>query len=105
MHPGQLGMAEYKEVDQYWTSQIISQIHYMADTGKIPVSGGGYGGPFAGFDGGFDDIWFDMSEIVRPTRDGIHGRETISTQVNLGKKPIQLKFNRRNWSYFQNELN
>ncbi len=92
VHPGQLGMAEYKEVDQYWTSQIISQIHYMADTGKIPVSGGGYGGPFAGFDGGFDDIWFDMSEIVRPTRDGIHGRETISTQINLGKKPIHLKF-------------
>jgi glutamate synthase domain-containing protein 2 len=91
VHPGQLGMAEYKEVDSYWTSQIISQIHYMADTGKIPVSGGGYGGKFAGT--GFDGIWFDMSEIVRPTRDGIHGRETISTQINLGKKPIHLKFN------------
>jgi len=91
VHPGQLGMAEYKEVDQYWTSQMISQIHYMADTGKIPVSGGGYGGAFAG--PGFDGIWFDMSEIVRPTRDGIHGRETISTLINLGKKPIHLKFN------------
>jgi glutamate synthase domain-containing protein 2 len=90
VHPGQLGMAEYKEVDQYWTSQVISQIHYVAETGKVPVSGGGYGGPFAG--PGFDGIWFDMSEIVRPTRDGIHGRETISTQINLGKMPIQLKF-------------
>ena len=27
-----------------------------------------------------------MSEIVRPTRDGIHGREYISTSVDLGRK-------------------
>ena len=26
-------------------------------------------------------MWTDMSEIVRPTRDGIHGREYISTSV------------------------
>ena len=58
VHPGQLGMAEYKEVDGYWTSQVISQIHYVADTGKIPVSGGGYGGSFAG--PGFDGIWFGI---------------------------------------------
>ncbi|MFQ6013723.1 MAG: glutamate synthase-related protein, partial [Thermoplasmata archaeon] len=36
---------------------------------------------------GFDAIWTDMSEIVRPTRDGIHGREYISTAVDLGRKP------------------
>ena len=27
-----------------------------------------------------------MSEIVRPTRDGIHGREYISTSVDIGRK-------------------
>jgi len=56
----------------------------MAEKGKIPISGAGYGGPFAGQ--GFDAIWLDMSEIVRPTRDGIHGREYISTSVDLGRK-------------------
>ena len=34
-----------------------------------------------------------MSEIVRPTRDGIHGRETISTQVELGGGLMALEFN------------
>ncbi len=52
--------------------------------GKIPVRGAGYGGPFSG--SGFDGIWTDMSEIVRPTRDGIHGREYISTEFDLGRK-------------------
>jgi len=52
--------------------------------GKIPVRGVGYGGPFSG--SGFDGIWTDMSEIVRPTRDGIHGREYISTEFDLGRK-------------------
>ena len=27
-----------------------------------------------------------MSEIVRPTRDGIHGREYINTSVDIGRK-------------------
>ena len=31
-------------------------------------------------------MWTDMSEIVRPTRDGIHGREYISTSVDIGRK-------------------
>jgi len=52
----------------------------QADTGRIPVSGAGYRGRFHG--PGFDSIWTDMSEIVRPTRDGIHGREYISTSVD-----------------------
>ncbi len=34
----------------------------------------------------------DMSEIVRPTRDGIHGREYISTSVYIGRKPAFLEF-------------
>ena len=55
-----------------------------ADDGKIPVRGAGYPGPFRGT--GFDGIWTDMSEIVRPTRDGIHGREFISTELDLGRK-------------------
>jgi glutamate synthase domain-containing protein 2 len=68
--------------DAYWTAEIITQTWYMAETGRIPISGAGYGGKFGG--DGFEGIWLDMSEIVRPTRDGIHGRETISTQVDIG---------------------
>ena len=37
-------------------------------------------------------MWTDMSEIVRPTRDGIHGREYISTTVDLGRKLTALEF-------------
>lgn len=76
--------------DPYWTPEIISQTWYMAEKGKIPISGAGYGGPFAG--PGFDAIWLDMSEIVRPTRDGIHGREYISTSVDLGRRLPFLRF-------------
>jgi hypothetical protein len=36
-----------------------------------------------------------MSEIVRPTRDGIHGREFISTAVQLGWKPLMHEFDAR----------
>ncbi|MFH1123018.1 MAG: glutamate synthase-related protein [Pseudomonadota bacterium] len=76
--------------DSHWTADIISQLWYQAETGKIPVSGAGYPGPFAGT--GFDGMWTDMSEIVRPTRDGIHGREYISTAIDLGKRPRHLTF-------------
>jgi len=69
---------------------VISQIWYQAETGRIPISGAGYGGPFSGT--GFDAVWLDMSEIVRPTRDGIHGREHISTAVTLGRRPSALQF-------------
>jgi hypothetical protein len=77
--------------DEYWTPEIISTNWTQAETGKIPVSGAGYGGPFSG--PGFDSMWTDMSEIVRPTRDGIHGREYINTSVDIGKKLAMLKFN------------
>jgi glutamate synthase domain-containing protein 2 len=76
--------------DPHWTAEVISQTWYQAETGRIPISGAGYGGAFAG--AGFDSIWLDMSEIVRPTRDGIHGREYISTAVNLGQRPTALRF-------------
>ena len=76
--------------DRYWTAEIISQTWYQAETGRIPISGAGYGGPFSGE--GFEGMWLDMSEIVRPTRDGIHGRETISTTVILGGAPEMLEF-------------
>jgi ferredoxin len=82
---------EYKALgDSYWTPEIISRLWYQAETGKIPVSGAGYPGPFSG--PGFDSMWTDMSEIVRPTRDGIHGREYISTAIDLGKTPSFLSF-------------
>ena len=76
--------------DSYWTPEIISKNWYQAETGKIPVSGAGYPGPFSGE--GFDSMWTDMSEIVRPTRDGIHGREYISTTVDIGRKLPALTF-------------
>ncbi len=74
--------------NSYWTPEIIQTTWLQAETAKIPVSGAGYGGKFSGF--GFDSMWTDMSEIVRPTRDGIHGREYISTAVDIGRKPSSL---------------
>jgi glutamate synthase domain-containing protein 2 len=82
---------EYKLLgDPYWTPDIIARQWFQAETGSIPVSGAGYAGPFSG--PGFDDMWTDMSEIVRPTRDGIHGREYINTSVSLGRKLSALTF-------------
>ncbi|MCI0605149.1 hypothetical protein L0156_19360, partial [bacterium] len=69
----------------HWTAPVITALLKQAETGKVPVSGAGYNGKFAG--PGFDGIWTDMSEIVRPTRDGIHGREYISTAIILGSRP------------------
>jgi hypothetical protein len=40
-------------------------------------------------------MWTDMSEIVRPTRDGIHGREYINTSVELGRKLNHLVFDEK----------
>lgn len=76
--------------DHYWTPEIISSLWFQAEAGRIPVSGGGYGGSFSG--PGFDAMWTDMSEIVRPTRDGIHGREYISTVTDIGRKVMALEF-------------
>lgn len=70
--------------NSYWTPAIIETTWAQAETAKIPVSGAGYRGRFSG--PGFDSMWTDMSEIVRPTRDGIHGREYISTSVDIGRK-------------------
>jgi ferredoxin len=76
--------------DDYWQPDIIQQTWYQAHTGRIPVSGAGYRGPFVGE--GFDAMWTDMSEIVRPTRDGIHGREYINTTIELSRRPLRLEF-------------
>jgi len=82
---------EFKSLgDSYWTPDIIAKLWSQGETGKIPVSGAGYPGPFSG--SGFDSMWTDMSEIVRPTRDGIHGREYISTAIDLGRTPSHLNF-------------
>ena len=70
--------------DFYWTPPVIQTIWKEAEEGKIPVYGAGYRGRFKG--SGFDAIWTDMSEIVRPTRDGIHNREYIATAVDVGRK-------------------
>ncbi len=76
--------------DDVYDPEIISATWAQAETGRIPVSGAGYGGRFSG--PGFDSMWTDMSEIVRPTRDGIHGREYISTVIDIGHKPSVLSF-------------
>jgi glutamate synthase domain-containing protein 2/Fe-S-cluster-containing hydrogenase component 2 len=69
--------------DGTYTPDRIHSILEQAEQGKIPVSGAGFRGRFDGEY--YDNIWTDMSEIVRPTRDGIHGREHISTTVALGR--------------------
>ncbi|HUT11632.1 MAG TPA: glutamate synthase-related protein [Thermoguttaceae bacterium] len=82
---------EYQRLgDAHYTPDIILSTWFQAESGRIPVSGAGYGGPFSG--AGFDGMWTDMSEIVRPTRDGIHGREYISTSVDVGRKLAHLRF-------------
>jgi ferredoxin len=82
---------EYERMGNgYYTPDIILTTWNQAETAAIPVSGAGYRGKFTG--AGFDSMWTDMSEIVRPTRDGIHGREYISTSVDIGRKPRLLSF-------------
>jgi hypothetical protein len=71
--------------DSYLAPDHVDTILYEARGGRVPVRGAGYRGGFGG--AGWDGMWTDMSEIVRPTRDGIHGRETISTVVDIGEKP------------------
>ncbi|MEJ2657635.1 MAG: glutamate synthase-related protein [Desulfobacterales bacterium] len=82
---------EYRTLgDEYWRPDIINRLWYQAHTGKIPVSGAGYRGPFVA--AGFDSMWTDMSEIVRPTRDGIHGREYINTCIEISRRISPLRF-------------
>ena len=67
--------------DSYTTPGHITAIDEEARKGMVPVRGQGYRGRFGG--PGFDGMLTDMSEIVRPSRDGIHGRELIGTAVDL----------------------
>ncbi len=76
--------------DGYLKPDDVDTINYEAGTGHVPVRGAGYRGTFGGE--GWDGMWTDMSEIVRPTRDGIHGREFISTSVDIGEKPPFVHF-------------
>lgn len=76
--------------DSYFTSDFVDTISYESEAGMIPVKGAGYRGKFGGE--GWEGMWTDMSEIVRPTRDGIHGREFISTVVDIGYRPNFLVF-------------
>ncbi|MEC9263938.1 MAG: hypothetical protein VYD23_02420, partial [Candidatus Thermoplasmatota archaeon] len=76
--------------DSYTTHGHIAAIDEEAKKGIVPVRGQGYRGRFGG--PGFDGMLTDMSEIVRPSRDGIHGRELIGTAVDVGSKPMHLSF-------------
>jgi hypothetical protein len=76
--------------DSFFGSNFVDTISYEAEGGMIPVKGAGYRGKFGGE--GWEGMWTDMSEIVRPTRDGIHGREFISTMVDIGYTPNFLVF-------------
>jgi hypothetical protein len=88
----------YKFADSYWipedpataSGSPVATVSYEAETGKIPIKGMGYKGAFAG--PGWDSMWTDMSEIVRPTRDGVYGREYISTIIDVGRKQRFLDF-------------
>ncbi|HKJ28041.1 MAG TPA: glutamate synthase-related protein [Anaerolineales bacterium] len=84
----------HKLGDSYFNSEYINAIRYESMEGMIPVRGAGYRGKFGGE--GWDGMWTDMSEIVRPTRDGIHGREFISTVVDIGYRPNFLVFDENN---------
>ncbi|MCI0395906.1 MAG: hypothetical protein L0332_12210 [Chloroflexi bacterium] len=79
--------------DSYFTFRHVNAVAYEAESGRIPVKGAGYRGRFGGE--GWDGMWTDMSEIVRPTRDGIHGREFISTVVDIGSRLNFLVFDER----------
>jgi len=84
--------------DSYWSAEDPTKVSdspfatvwYEAETGKILVKGMGYKGFFASE--GWDAMWTDMSEIVRPTRDGVYGREFISTQVDIGARKSRVTF-------------
>lgn len=76
--------------DSYFDFRVVDSVSYEAESGLVPVKGAGYRGKFGGE--GWDGMWTDMSEIVRPTRDGIHGREFISTVVDIGARPNFLSF-------------
>ncbi len=76
--------ARKKLGDEYFSPIHIDTVNYEAETGHVPVKGAGYRGCFGGE--GWDGLWTDMSEIVRPTRDGIYGREMISTEIDIGEK-------------------
>ena len=79
--------------DSFLDPDLVDTILSEARLGAVPVRGAGYRGRFGGE--GWDGMWTDMSEIVRPTRDGIHGREFISTAVDLGGRPPYLRFDER----------
>lgn len=83
--------------DSYFNWKYVEAIIYEAEAGRIPVKGAGYRGEFGGE--GWDSMWTDMSEIVRPTRDGIHGREYISTSVDIGTKPLYLSLDEAGQPY------
>ncbi len=87
----QIGLSEDYSArgDALFSADTVASLMSQSIRGSLPVFGAGYRGPFAGE--GFDSMWTDMSEIVRPTRDGIHGREYISTAVDLGRKPMDLR--------------
>jgi len=78
--------------DSYFRFNFVDTITYESETGLVPVKGAGFRGKFGGE--GWDGMWTDMSEIVRPTRDGIHGREFISTVVDIGYAPNMLRFDK-----------
>ena len=100
----------YAFADSYWASEgeattsgsPVATVAYEAETGKIPIKGMGYKGPFTG--PGWDSIWTDMSEIVRPTRDGVYGREFISTIVDVGSKRRFLQFDNGNPTHLSRSL-
>lgn len=79
--------------DPFFSPEMVDTVTHEAESGRLPIRGAGYRGRFGGE--GWDGMWTDMSEIVRPTRDGIHGRESISTAVDIGEKLPFIKWDKK----------
>lgn len=93
-HPGMVTVRHNPERlkwgDDFLTPKLVDTIIHESATGAVPVKGQGYRGRMGG--PGWDGMWTDMSEIVRPTRDGIHGREYISTVIDIGGRQTFVEF-------------
>ena len=75
-------------METYWTADIIFKQWYQAKPGVYPSRRRIFG-PFSGR---VSIRYRRTCRRCRPTRDGIHGREYINTQVSLGRKLSRLPF-------------
>ena len=83
------------ETNKYFTGLVTSEFDRMEldhleqqmRTGKVPTSGAGSGDIFQKEWVGFKRYMFDLSQVARPTREAIQGREMVLIDVELGGVP------------------